>query len=430
TKSPQKLLNDLTQIKQVNRSDLKAFLTQDHTSFTVLSVSCKHIQSTNRISVTLSKNSAQSFYLDKPKIAQQQPISNLSKPKDDCLHDAQNCTYFQFFNSKEKKLYTRFKDKVEENFEGTKATNFDDKAEPFKVLIQKTPQEQASDFTLANQYLAKLLRQVRLKVESRSPSYKTISSYLAKYLSKSFHLRELYQDYGFQKHNKAYRFFKNLYQYDQKPVLLIGCHKLDAATGQHLPRNQKVFRHYNYQTQATTYFYRANEQLVGQVRKPFSDKKHFRLGTRSLNPLSLLNLATKHHKKEAYLFKKPKKPAVQSDFQEFLIIRLLLMCKSAEFTHIPLEQDQVPKETGQCAGTIYTHFTTKPVLRFTFQPEQATVVRSFIAKLDTYALEYDMTESKDFTAYPITHDHQHQTTQQLDGLCGCEIRARNQYLNN
>ncbi|CAJ0922208.1 3034_t:CDS:2 [Entrophospora sp. SA101] len=206
--------------------------------------------------------------------------------------------------------------------------------------------------------------------------------------------------------------------------------KTNAATGQHLPRNQKVFRHYNYQTQATTYFYRANEQLVGQVRKPFSDKKHFRLGTRSLNPLSLLNLATKHHKKEAYLFKKPKKPAVQSDFQEFLIIRLLLMCKSAEFTHIPLEQDQVPKETGQCAGTIYTHFTTKPVLRFTFQPEQATVVRSFIAKLDTYALEYDMTESKDFTAYPITHDHQHQTTQQLDGLCGCEIRARNQYLNN
>ncbi|CAJ0832434.1 9724_t:CDS:2 [Entrophospora sp. SA101] len=298
-----------------------------------------------------------------------------------------------------------------------KKTLREPKAEPFKVLIQKTPQEQASDFTLANQYLAKLLRQVRLKVESRSPSYKTISSYLAKYLSKSFHLRELYQDYGFQKHNKAYRFFKNLYQYDQKPVLLIGCHKLDAATGQHLPRNQKVFRHYNYQTQATTYFYRANEQLVGQVRKPFSDKKHFRLGTRSLNPLSLLNLATKHHKKEAYLFKKPKKPAVQSDFQEFLIIRLLLMCKSAEFTHIPLEQDQVPKETGQCAGTIYTHFTTKPVLRFTFQPEQATVVRSFIAKLDTYALEYDMTESKDFTAYPITHDHQHQTTQQLDGLC-------------
>lgn len=57
-------------------------------------------------------------------------------------------------------------------------------------------------------------------------------------------------------------------------------------------------------------------------------------------------------------------------------------------------------------------------------------MRAFIANLDTYAQEYDMTESKDFTAYPISHDQKHQTTQQLDGLCGCEIRARNQYLDN
>jgi len=86
----------------------------------VLSVSTKHIESTNRLSVTLSKNSAQSFYLDKKtKSAEPRHLSNLSKPKDDCLHDAQNCTYFAFFNSKEKKLYTRFKDKVEANFEGT-----------------------------------------------------------------------------------------------------------------------------------------------------------------------------------------------------------------------------------------------------------------------------------------------------------------------
>jgi hypothetical protein len=113
-------LHDLAQIKQVSKSDLKAFLTQDHTSFSVLSVSTKHIESTNRISVTLSKNSAQSFYLDKPKSkAVPQPISKLAKPQDDCLRDAQNCVYFQFFNSKEKKLYTRFKDKVEANFEGT-----------------------------------------------------------------------------------------------------------------------------------------------------------------------------------------------------------------------------------------------------------------------------------------------------------------------
>ena len=120
-KSPQKLLNDLIQIKQVNRSDLKAFLTQDHTSFTVLSVSTKHIESTNRISVTLSKNSAQSFYLgQEPKKSTAAPSNPLKLP-DDCLHDAQNCTYFAFFNSKEKKLYTRFLDKVEANFEGTAA---------------------------------------------------------------------------------------------------------------------------------------------------------------------------------------------------------------------------------------------------------------------------------------------------------------------
>jgi len=113
-------LNDLAQIKQVSKSDLKAFLTQDHTSFTVLSVSTKHIESTDRISVTLSKNSARSFYLDQHK-NQTQPLSNLTNPplKDDCLKDAQNCVYFQFFSSKEKKLYTRFKDKVESNFEGT-----------------------------------------------------------------------------------------------------------------------------------------------------------------------------------------------------------------------------------------------------------------------------------------------------------------------
>jgi hypothetical protein len=120
-KSPQKLLNDLIQIKQVNRSDLKAFLTQDHTSFSVLNVSCKHIESTNRISVTLSKNSAQSFYFgQEPKQSTTTPSNPLKLP-DDCLHDAQHCTYFAFFNSKEKKLYTRFLDKVEANFEGTAA---------------------------------------------------------------------------------------------------------------------------------------------------------------------------------------------------------------------------------------------------------------------------------------------------------------------
>jgi hypothetical protein len=115
-------LNDLAQIKKVNRSDLKAFLVQDHTSFTVLSVSTKHIESTDRISVTLSKNSARSFYLgQEPKSSSSNPFQE-PKIKDDCLQDAQNCTYFAFFNSKQKKLYTRFKDKVEANFEGKQVT--------------------------------------------------------------------------------------------------------------------------------------------------------------------------------------------------------------------------------------------------------------------------------------------------------------------
>jgi hypothetical protein len=114
-------LNDLLEIKKVNKSDLKHFLTQDHTSFSVLSVSTKHIESTDRLSVTLSKNSARSFYLGQEKFSNSKAPSQPDQLPDDCLQDAQNCIYFQFFSSKEKKLYTRFKDKVESNFEGTQA---------------------------------------------------------------------------------------------------------------------------------------------------------------------------------------------------------------------------------------------------------------------------------------------------------------------
>ncbi|MEG7978562.1 MAG: hypothetical protein NY202_01210 [Mollicutes bacterium UO1] len=76
-------MNDLAEIKRVSRSDLKAL----------------------------------SFYLDQKKNSTTAAPANSAKP-DDCLQDAQNCLYFAFFNSKEKKLYTRFKDKVEANFEG------------------------------------------------------------------------------------------------------------------------------------------------------------------------------------------------------------------------------------------------------------------------------------------------------------------------
>jgi len=107
-----------------------------------------------------------------------------------------------------------------------------------------------------------------------------------------------------------------------------------------------------------------------------------------------------------------------------------LLCNKAEFLHLPLEQEKVSKEDGKCDELLYSHFKTKPVLHFQFLPESAAVVRTFINNLDTYAAEYDMEESNNFYSYPIIHNQKHQTTQQLGGLCGCEARARNQYLNN
>ncbi len=442
-----------------------------------------------------------------------------------------------FFNSKEKKLYTRFKDKVEANFEGTQAdqpllfltltfntkhnnysafttnwdpqdncwepiskknnwlknwaTNFDEQAEKLKIQIQKVTTD-VQQYQQAVTYLTLFFRRIRRlwkpanwkwtvvaelqkngiwhfhllstpivpyshkctldknftscwncrayisqlwpygRVESRSPGYKSISNYLAKYLSKSFHLRSLYQQHGLKENHRTYRFFLNLYDYEQKPVLLIGKHKLDALTGQHLPKNQKVFRYYNYQTQETSYFYRTQEKLVGQSAKPVLIKKNYRLGTRSLNTLSLTNLAYKDKKKEIVNLTKSKLKlaTLQQDFQEFLVTLLLPLCKTAEFVHIPVEKEEVPKELNNCDNTVANHFQTKPVLRFTFEPEQASVIRAFSEKLDTYAQEYDMEESKEFLTYPTQHNHQHQTIKELGGLCGCEVPARNSYLNN
>jgi len=316
SKSPQKLLNDLAQIKQVSKSDLKAFLTQDHTSFSVLSVSTKHIESTNRISVTLSKNSARSFYLGKDLKKSITALSNPTKLPDDCLKDAQNCTYFQFFSSKEKKLYTRFKDNFEANFlcscsplecphqhlflTGTYntslanhyawttnwdindscwntfqkpwlkewATKFDPQAEPMKVLLPPI-QEDTTQFITIKKHFAQLIKNINRifkpanwkwvvvfelqkngnwhwhlfstpfipyshkcvlshsktkacwncrtylnklwthgRVESRSLNKQAAGQYLAKYLSKSFHLRSLYAQHGLKDKHRAYTFTK------------------------------------------------------------------------------------------------------------------------------------------------------------------------------------------------------------------------------
>jgi hypothetical protein len=107
-----------------------------------------------------------------------------------------------------------------------------------------------------------------------------------------------------------------------------------------------------------------------------------------------------------------------------------LLCKKAQFLHTPLEQEQVLKEVQQCSEDIQHHFQTKPVLHFSFTPQNAAAVRLFIDKLDTYSQEFDMEESKEFLTYPISHDAKHKTTAELGGLCGCEIKARNQYLDN
>src|SRR4051812_20424212 len=128
SRTPQKLLSELSTIRTVSLADLHSFLIQDHTSFSVLSLSAKHIISTDRLTISLTKNSAKSFYLEpqRPKKSPGSPLYistyGIPQPQDDCVTNAQNCDYFQFFNSKEKKLHTRFKDKTEASFEGSEAT--------------------------------------------------------------------------------------------------------------------------------------------------------------------------------------------------------------------------------------------------------------------------------------------------------------------
>jgi len=108
-----------------------------------------------------------------------------------------------------------------------------------------------------------------------------------------------------------------------------------------------------------------------------------------------------------------------------------LLCKKAEFLHTPLEQEHVPKETEKCSESIYSHFQTKPVLHFSFLPEQASLIRTFIDKLDDYANEYDMEEAKNFLSYPISHDKKHETILELGDHCPCDpAKVRNQYLDN
>lgn len=515
SKNYQHLLNALAVVKQVSKSDLKVFLSEDHQSFSVLTASLKHITSTNRLTVSLSKNSARSFYLNQPKSSTTATVQKESNLKDDCLTDAQNCQFFNLFNSKEKGLWTRFHDKYESNFEGTAesrllrfltltfnttddnqysfttntdindpcwepliakkpflkdwAPKHDPNAEARKIKLEKIL-DKVSQLTTANHYLAKFLRNIHLKwkpshwkyvvvrelmkngiwhfhlistpiipythkcnnskdfascwdcraylnelwpwgrAESRLMTKTTAKKYVAKYISKSFHLRDLYAQHGLQESSKTYTFFRNLYDYDEREALITGKSKIDQQSGVFLPPNQKVFRRTD-----NTYFYRTNERLIATVTKPELIKKNFRLGNRSLHSNSLLKLTKKASRKEALLLNlKNKKKTLDKDFQEFLIYQLLALAKKAEFSYLPLEQDRVDKENGNCDGLPYSHFQTKPVLTFQFAPEKVELVKEFFNQLDNYAEQYDLQEAKDFQDNRFTNP----------------ITARNNYLNH
>jgi len=166
---------------------------------------------------------------------------------------------------------------------------------------------------------------------------------MAKYLAKSFHLRNLYREHGLTDHQRAYHFYQNLYEYEQRPVKLVGKSKIDQLTGQKLNSQQTIFRHYDYTTEQTSYYYRTNKIAIGKCAKPTLIKKNYRLATRTLYPLSLLKLTKKDQTKPVFKLRKTPlaKKTLTRDFQEFLIYKLLLLCKTAEFTHVPLEQERV-----------------------------------------------------------------------------------------
>lgn len=506
-------MDALAKIKQVSQADLQRWLLSDHRDFNVLNVSFKQILSTQRTRVILSKPSAKNFYLkDKTKPTPPKPTANLTA---DCRKDAQNCQYFALFSSKEKRLHTLFKDKIEANFEGTAesrpilfltltfnttqanlhsfttnweqtdscwsllatkkpwllkyAQELDPTAELLKVKIKQVSPEIANNWDQASQVLSQFLRKVRRifkpsqwkwaviaelqknghwhfhflstpivpfahnctltknfkscwncrayisklwpwgRVESRSTGRKTISQYLAKYLSKSFHLRNLYQQHGLHAKNKTYRFFKNLYQYETRQATVDSGSKRDFLTGKHLAPNQHLFRR-----QDNTYYYRTKETLIGHCAQPLLIKKSYRLGYHGLNALPLLKLAQPTKQPVCLTFRqKPASKIAPAGFQEYLITSLLFLAKKAEFLNLPLEQPKVPKNGSQCDQLAYTHFQKKPILRFKFAKESASLVRTFMENLDHQAETFDLEEKQNFQ----------------DSRFSDSITARNAYLN-
>ncbi|CAH1760035.1 1603_t:CDS:2 [Entrophospora sp. SA101] len=229
-------------------------------------------------------------------------------------------------------------------------------------------------------------------VESRSTGRKTISQYLAKYLSKSFHLRNLYQQHGLNNKNKTYRFFKNLYAYEEHKATVANGSKRDFLTGKHLAPNQHLFRKPD-----NTYYYHTKETLVGHCAKPLLVKKSYRLGYHGLNALPLLKLAQEAKQPASLTFrKKTSSKIVPIDFQEYLITSLLLLAKKAEFLNLPLEQLQVPQTSNKCDQLAHTHFQKMPVLRFNFAKENAQLAKAFVHNLDNQAETFDIEEKQGF----------------------------------
>jgi hypothetical protein len=213
----------------------------------------------------------------------------------------------------------------------------------------------------------------------------------------------------------------NLYAYETREALITNNSKIDALSGKYLNNQQQVFRNYNYQTKQTSYFYRTNETLIGKCSKPTLIKRHWRLGTRSLNPSNLLSLANKSQHKETIHLKSPKQsttfihsPETFQDFQEFLVTNLLLFSHKAEFLHAPLEQSLVSKLRSKCDKNVQSHFTPKPLFHFTFSPESVPLVLAFLNNLDCHADYFDLEETKDF----------------YDTRFKVPPKARNAYLNH
>lgn len=349
------------------------------------------------------------------------------------------------------------------------ASQLDPTAEPLKVKIQKVRPEIASNWHLASKMLSKFLRKVQRvfkpqqwkwvviselqkkghwhfhflstplvpnphqcaltknfkscwncraylsqlwpwgRVESRSTGRKTISQYLAKYLSKSFHLRTLYQQHGLTAKHKTYRFFKNLYQYETREVLVRNGAKHDQLTGQYLAPNQHIFRRAD-----KTYYYRTNKTLIGHCAKPLIIKKSYRLGPHSLSTLPLLKLSSLTKQREYLAFRrKSATKIVPVDFQEYLITSLLLLCQKAEFLNLPLEQAKVPHSKNKCDQLDYTHFQKKPTLQFKFAKDSANLIKEFILNLDNQAETFGLPEKQNFTDQRFTNPTQ----------------SRNSYLN-